>query len=265
MKTLALANQKGGVGKSAGACQLAYYYAARGRKILVIDLDHQMNSTRALSRNPKVARAPFTASQLMNGEAGPLPESSLVLVPADEALSAFERQPEKHQGYLDNLGAFIAEQKGRFDLCVIDTNPNPDIRYGAALCVSNFILSPIELNQEAIDGIRGLLQHGRWGYYKLKGLIKTHELELIGVLPNRVEPTPFQRANFELLVEEHPQLLIRVDSAKGFLGIPTRTAIAEAQANSMSLADMPKTSAREAFKHLKECFDVIARCMALEL
>jgi chromosome partitioning protein len=265
MKTLALANQKGGVGKSAVACQLAYYYAAKGRKILFIDLDHQMNSTRALSRNPKVAKAPFTSSQLMNGEAGPLPESSLVLVPADEALSAFERQPAKHQDYLDNLGAFIAEQNDRFDLCVIDTNPNPDIRYGAALCVSNFIVSPIQLNQEAIDGIRALLHHGRWGFLKLRDRIKTHQLVLIGLLPNLVEPTPFQRANLEVLINSYANLLISTAGVQRYLRIPTRTAIAESQAFGTYLADVPKTSARDAFREMKACFDVIAQRMALEI
>ena len=265
MKSLVLANQKGGVGKSAIACQLAHYYASKGRRVLFIDLDHQMNSTRALTKHARVTTAGFSSGAVLAGEDQPFCLAPFVLVPGDEGLSHVERQASNHQSYLNRLHEFVVGQAANFDLCVIDTNPNPDIRYGAAIACSDFILSPIELNQEAIDGIRGLLQHGRWGYYKLKALIKTHELELIGVLPNRVEATPFQRANFKLLVEAHPELLIRVDSPKGFLGIPTRTAIAEAQANSMSLADMPKTSAREAFKDVKECFDVIARRMALEL
>ena len=45
-----------------------------------------------------------------------------------------------------------------FDVCVIDTNPNPDIRLIAALASADFVLSPIQLNQEAIDGVRALLQ-----------------------------------------------------------------------------------------------------------
>ena len=265
MKTLVLANQKGGVGKSAVACQLAHYYAARGQRVLFIDLDHQMNSTRALTRHAKVVTTSFSSSAVLSGDVDELANAPFVLVPGDEALSHLERQPAHHQDYLDRLYDFVQARGPSFDLCVIDTNPNPDIRYGAALVASDFILSPIELNQEAIDGIRGLLHHTRWGYYKLQGLIKSHELELIGILPNLVEPTPFQRGNFKLLVETHAQLLIPTDGPQGFLGIPTRMAIAEAQAHGMYLADMPKTSARDAFKEVKACFDVIAKRMALEI
>ena len=48
MKTLVLANQKGGVGKSAVATLLAHYLAQHGQRVLAIDLDHQGNFTGTL-------------------------------------------------------------------------------------------------------------------------------------------------------------------------------------------------------------------------
>ena len=265
MKTLVFANQKGGVGKSAIACQMAYYYAARGLRILFVDLDHQMNSTRALAQNVKVVKTAFTAQAVLMGQASMLAKGdTFVLVPAEEGLSSLERQPANHQNYVDNLFEF-ARGRDDFDLCIIDTNPNPDIRYGAALAASDFVLSPIQLNQEALDGIGALLNHSRWGIHKLKNHIKTHELQLLGLLPNLVEPTPFQRGNFALLRESYSHLLIPIDGPSGFLRIPTRSAIAESQAHGTYLADVPKTAARDAFKEVRACFDVLAKRMALEI
>ena len=74
---------------------------------------------------------------------------------------------------------------------MIDTNPNPDIRVIAALASADFVLSPMQLNQEAMDGVSGLLNHERVGLRKIKAVLNA-KLVLIGLLPTLVEPTPFQ-------------------------------------------------------------------------
>lgn len=265
MKTLVLANQKGGVGKSAVLTQLAYYLATLGLRVLVLDLDHQANSSKALAKNANVKAASFTSSALLADLAGELPEAPIVLIAGDGDLSTLERQPTNHNGYVNALKKFLDRVGDRFDVCLIDTNPNPDIRYAAALITSDYLLSPIQLNQEAIDGIGGLLNHARYGYRKIKAQINP-QLDLIGLLPNLVEPTPFQKANFAQLVQHYSQLLIVIDpAAKRFAFIPTRTAIAEAQAEGLYLAEMKKTSARDAWRDIKPAFDVIVKRMDLEV
>ena len=62
MKTLVLANQKGGVGKSAIATQLAHYLHRLGRSVIVVDLDHQPNTSRPLQAYSDVAVAGFSSS-----------------------------------------------------------------------------------------------------------------------------------------------------------------------------------------------------------
>jgi chromosome partitioning protein len=261
MKTLVLANQKGGVGKSAVACQFAHYLAAGGMRVLVIDLDHQMNSTRALAKNPKVTAASFTSSELLIDCERKLPEAAFVVVPGDEVLSTLERQPDKHGNFAGALKAFISSGLP-FDACILDTNPNPDIRYGAAMIASDYVLCPIQLNQEAIDGIRALLHHQRWGLNRVKATLNTR-LDFVGLLPNLVEPTPFQRINFKELIENYKEMLLVVDGPQGYACITTRTAVAEAQADGLYLADMKKTSAREALRELRMSFDAIARRMKM--
>lgn len=265
MQTLVLANQKGGVGKSAVATQFAYYLAAKGRRVLVLDLDHQRNTSQPLIRGGRVKLADFTSSQVLLGHVAPLPEAPFALVQGDEPLSALERQPEKHNAMLNALKAFLDTAAATFDVCIIDTNPNPDIRYAAALITCNFVLSPVQLNQEALDGISTLLVHQRYGLHKIKKAINP-ALDFIGILPNLVEPTPFQRANFTRLAEAHSQLLIMTNrDAKTFAYIPRRSSIAEAQAEGAYLAEMKKTAAREAWREIEPAFQTIARHMKLEV
>jgi chromosome partitioning protein len=138
-----------------------------------------------------------------------------------------------------------------FDVCIIDTNPSPDIRLIAAMAVADFVLSPIQLNQEAIDGVRALLHHPRVGLNKIKAVLNP-KLQLIGLLPTMVEPTPFQKANFQALISQYLPMLIKVGEGAGQLAsIPKRSAIAEAQAEGLLLWEMKKTAAREAWAEIE--------------
>ena len=83
----------------------------------------------------------------------------------------------------------------------------------AALVSADFVLSPIQLNQEAVDGVRALLTHSRVGVYKIEALLNP-KLELIGLLPTMVEATPFQRANFRQLIERYLSLMIRIGAER---------------------------------------------------
>ena len=86
MKTLVLANQKGGVGKSSTGTQLAFYASREGLRVLYLDLDHQRHSTNPIVRSKLAVVAPFTASQLLRGPLSPLPEGAFVLVAGDDQL-----------------------------------------------------------------------------------------------------------------------------------------------------------------------------------
>ena len=265
MKTLTLANQKGGVGKSAVATQLAYYCANSGLRVLVLDLDHQCNTTVPLTKSRRVAAATFATTALLTAEPQPLPEGPFVLVGGDEQLSGLEKQPQNHNAFVNHLHDFLQGNAARFDIAIIDTNPNPDVRYAAALVVSDYLLSPVQLTQEALSGIAALLSHPRYGYHKIKAALNP-KLDFIGILPNMVEPTPFQRDNFKQLAESYAKLLIELDGQNGrYAFIPKRSAIAEAQAAGLALFDLKKTAAREAWIEIKPVFDTIIKRMALEI
>ena len=258
MKTLVLANQKGGVGKSAVATMLAHHLAQQGQRVLAIDLDHQGNLTRPLRTSGRPALAAVTADKLLTAAAPSIPDAAFALVGADRALMGLERQPDRHTPFLRNLRAFLAAMDTRFDVCIIDTNPNPDIRLIAALACADHVLSPIQLTMEAMDGVSALLNHERVGIRKIRAVLNP-KLNLIGLLPTMVEHTPFQRANLVQLIERYYPLLIPLDDGSGrFASIPRRSAVAEAQAEGQVLWEMKKSAAREAWKEIEPTMNRLA-------
>jgi chromosome partitioning protein len=250
---------------------------------LLLEFDHQLNATRCIRSSGRAAVAGFTMLDVFEGRWSALPPGEFVMVPGDPGLSALERQPERHNQFVNALQGFLAEVGARFAVCLIDTNPSPDVRYAAALATADYLLSPVQLNQEAIDGIGALLHHGRYGYYKIRQMLNP-KLELIGILPNLVEATPFQRANLRQLVLKYPGLLIPVRRGEvdGFAFIPTRTAVAEAQAAGVPLwllrqavpehlqgqvapSAMPlRSAARDAWRDIRPSFEAIVAQLHLE-
>ena len=258
MKTLVLANQKGGVGKSAVATLLAQHLARERRRVLAIDLDHQNNFGSALALSKRPTLAAITSDRLLTAPGARVAAEPFVLVPGADALMTLERQPAQHTPFARALRDFLQSVRPQFDVCVVDTNPNPDIRVIAALASADYLLSPIQLNQEAIDGVRSLLLHPRVGFHKIKAVLNP-KLALIGLLPTLVEPTPFQRANFVGLIERHRSLLIALGDQPGnYARIPKRSAIAEAQAEGLLLWEMKKTAAREAWAEIEPSIRHIA-------
>ncbi|WP_108610841.1 ParA family protein [Aminobacter sp. MSH1] len=259
MKTIVFANQKGGVGKSALACQMAYYFhQILNKRVLVIDLDHQRNTSKALRTGGIATVAATTSSKILADPAANIDRAEFVLVAGDGDLIKIEKKPTEHNAYASNLLAFLGRVAGDFDVCLIDTNPNPDIRQLAALVVADYALAPIELNQEAIDGIGDLLNHENIGIRRIQATINP-KLVFLGIVPNKVELTPFQKDNFHALAQAHPGLLIAMEP--GFAAIKKSTAIAEAQAAGLPVWKLGKTSGRDAGREMRPVFDKIASLM----
>jgi chromosome partitioning protein len=253
MKTLTLANQKGGVGKSAVVCQFAYFLRdMKNLRVLVIDLDHQGNTSKAIRTSGLAVVSATTSSKLLDEKTEDVEDSPFLIIPADGDLLKKEKQADMHNRYANNLAAFLKNISGRFDVCIIDTNPNPDIRTVSALIVADFAISPIQLNQEALDGIGAL--------YSLVKQIKSNlnkNLDFLGILPNLVEATPFQKQNFMQLVQQVGGLMIKMDHDK-YASIKNRTAISESQAQGKPIWKLGKSSAVECWKEVKPVFEKIS-------
>jgi chromosome partitioning protein len=257
MKTLVLANQKGGVGKSAVASLLTYYFLECGQRVLAIDLDHQGNFTRPITSSKRGVVAPYGAERLLLGSADALPKERFVIVPAGDGLLLLERKEGMHTPYARAFRAFLQHVDADFDVCVVDTHPSPDIRLISAIASADFVLSPMQLNQESLDGVRALLLHPRVGILKIKALLN-QKLHFIGLLPTMTEATNQQRSVLRLLLDRHLNLMIRLNADNQLARIPKRTAIQEAQAEGLVLWEVKKQISRDAWTEIKPTIEHIA-------
>ena len=238
MKTLVVANQKGGVGKTTLLVHFAHYAAETGNRVLVIDLDPQGNTSSSLE-----AFASGIASSSLFGPtpttSAVKPKTSITLIAADSDLIDLDHAT------MDVAKTFLGHVRqlsdaGQFDLCLIDTAPALGLRMIAAITAANYVISPIELQAYSIDGIDAMVRT----IYGIRQQLNPG-LQFLGMLPSRVNSrSPAQRANLIALLQMYPSLVMRKV-------ITLRTSIGEAASEKKPVWALRKTSALRAGHELK--------------
>ena len=151
MKTLVLASQQRGVGRSVAATLIARFIADRGLRVLALDLDPQGSFGRALRRSGAVAVVSLGEDALMSDGLPQLPRQRVVLVDGAGPLRGLDHDHELHGEALCNLQDLLSISNRWFDACVIDTPAGPDARQHAALASAGLLLVPIRLNYSALQ------------------------------------------------------------------------------------------------------------------
>ena len=156
MKTLTIANQKGGVGKTTLTAHLAYAAQAANKRVLLIDADPQ--GSLSLAFNTAVADpACLTTTDLFPHPPSDKPlswvDDHLALVPADDALFDLV---SANVDQLMLLRASIQAQAPQFDLCLIDTPPERNSLLIAAMAAADFVITPMTLGLYEQHGVRRL-------------------------------------------------------------------------------------------------------------
>ena len=159
MKVVAIANQKGGVGKTTTSINLSTALARENQRVLLIDLDPQANATSGLG---------FTADEhpsiyeVLVGEASletkvlTTTQENLHLIPAEMDLAGVEVELVRFDNHLTRLAEVFEESvlvQSAYDYCILDTPPSLGILMTSALAASDEILIPLQCEWFGLEGL----------------------------------------------------------------------------------------------------------------
>lgn len=162
MQIIAVANHKGGCGKTTTAINLAAALAQLGQRVLLVDFDPQGHATLGLGYDPNSFEK--TAYHAMVGDF--LPVSTLAvktrvprlhLLPSNILLAGAELSLRDVPGKELILGEQLRAVSTQYDLCVIDCSPSLGILMLNALVAGTEVLIPVQAHFFALDGLKRLL------------------------------------------------------------------------------------------------------------
>ena len=245
-KVIAVANQKGGVGKTTTAINLSSCLAAKGKKVLVIDMDPQGNTSSGFGVNKNELEN--TIYELILGEC--TIEECLIrdvvdnvsLIPANVNLAAAEIElidVDRKEYILKNEVDWI---KDRFDYIVIDCPPSLSMLTVNAMTTADSVLVPIQCEYYALEGLSQLIH--------TVNLVKERlnpRLEMEGVVFTMYD----SRTNLSVQVVENVKNHFKQNVFQTV--IPRNIRLAEAPSYGMPIAMYdPKSAGAEAYMMLAD-------------
>lgn len=158
MRGIAVASQKGGVGKTTTAVNLAAYFAFVGKQVLIVDMDLQGNATTHLGvdkrRLGKTMYDVLTENASLIDVIKPTRMENLEIAPANIVMRDVETELIKKADRYMRLKKALAEIADKYDYTVIDTSPYVGIATKNALMAADTILIPIETIYFSLEGLR---------------------------------------------------------------------------------------------------------------
>jgi chromosome partitioning protein len=241
-----VANQKGGVGKTTTAVNLAVGLAKAGARTLLIDLDPQCNATTGLGqqptdRHPLVLQKPLRESLVETGIEG------LRLLPGCRSFKDVEILARGEQGEAAVLQQHLASGMASYDFVLIDCPPSLGPLTQAALAASTEVLMPIQCEYYAMEGLTQMIE-------VIRDVIQRHpsRLAFSGILLTMYD------ASLELTHEVDREVREFFGEIVFQTVIPRDVAVSEAPSHGKSVLDYaPRARGTRAYIEL--CMEVLER------
>ncbi|ALP52702.1 cobalamin biosynthesis protein CobQ [Candidatus Tenderia electrophaga] len=187
MRVWAVANQKGGVGKTTSAVSLAGLLTQRGRRVLLLDIDPHGSLTSYFRFNPdELESSIFTLfqDQVVNpiSVIRPTRFENLHLLPATMALATLDRQLGARSGMGLVLSRALKTLAGRYDYALIDCPPMLGVLMVNAMAACDHLVIPVQTEFLALKGLERMLK-------TLSMITRSRSVRL----PYTIVPTMFDR------------------------------------------------------------------------
>jgi chromosome partitioning protein len=188
MRTIAIANQKGGCGKTTTSVNLSVALAEKGQRTLLVDLDPQGHSTIGFGYDPdemsKTIYNILTKDQIQVSDVVVSTKfERLALAPSNVLLSGAEIELASVVGREFVLAKKLKAVEDEYDVCIIDCPPSLSLLTLNAFVASTDIIVPVQLHYYAMEGLKQLFETAN----NIKEHLQPCDVKILGLLLTFVE------------------------------------------------------------------------------